>query len=201
VRQAARGHDDDAEILRIRRDRAAERLAELVAACRRRQRVLDRVHGDRHAADDALAAPEQRVRHRERVIDAHLLARRDVELVGDERLDDVPRKLGVAGIGRQRRKAPAFVGVLIFGRRADRERGQIVEEEVQAVIVVDDDGRVGLRPLEPLAHGRIAREERPPVVVLLEPACDRVADRGDVRGADSADEPRHVSGPPPAASA
>ena len=74
---------------------------------------------------------------------------------------------GSPGNGGTVGRAPAFVGVAVLGRRADRERRHLVEEEVQAVIVVDHHGDVGLHLGEPLAHGRVAVEERLPVRVVL----------------------------------
>src|SRR5690606_27273190 len=46
VRHAARAEDHDLEILRIGVNRLAQRLAELVAAARRRNRMLHGVHGE-----------------------------------------------------------------------------------------------------------------------------------------------------------
>ena len=58
----------------------------------------------------------------------------------------MPREFRIAGKRRRRRRnAPAFVVVAVFGRRADRERRHLVEEEIQPVVVVEHDGDVGTR--------------------------------------------------------
>jgi hypothetical protein len=46
--------------------------------------------------------------HEEAVIDAQFLANRDVELVIDERLDRVPRKVGIAEGRRNRTDSPTI---------------------------------------------------------------------------------------------
>ena len=94
------------------------------------------------------------------MIDQHLLAGGQVELGGDQLLDEVPGKAASPGNGARVGNAPAFVGVAILGGRADREGRHLVEEEIQSVIVVDDDRDVGLDGLEPGAHRAIGLEER-----------------------------------------
>ena len=141
------------------------------------------------------ARPQERHRQRRRVVDQHLLARRDVELVRDQRLDQVPRQRRIAGEGRDRRNAPALVGVAVLGRRADGEGRQLVEEEVEAVVVVEDHRDVGLRLREPRVRGRVAVEEGLPVRILLQVLRDRAADGRDVRARDCADDGCHVLPP------
>jgi hypothetical protein len=126
------------------------------------------------------------------VVDGHLLATADVELVGDEGVDEVPRQLRVALERRQGRDAPALVLVAVLERGTDGECRHLVEEEVEPVVVVDDDCDVRLVLLQPLAHRRIAVEERLPVGVVEQLAGDGVADRGDVGGSDAAYDPGHV---------
>ena len=127
------------EVLVERFDRAADRLPELVAARRRRQRKLHGVEGSaRSAPAAARARPEQRQRHGERVIHQHLLAGRDVELVGHQRLDQVPGQFRIApGTAATTGKSPAFIGIAVLWRGADREGRHLVEEEVEAVVVVE----------------------------------------------------------------
>jgi hypothetical protein len=50
-------------------------------------------------------------------VDHHLLAGDDVELVGHERLHQVPRQVFLARERRHLRDAPAFVGVAVGGRQ------------------------------------------------------------------------------------
>ncbi len=86
-------------------DRAADRLAELEAASARRHRVLHHVDGERdHRARPGVGLAEhQRQRHREAVVDVHLVDDRQVEVLLDHRLGDVRGQLGMA----DRRRAPA----------------------------------------------------------------------------------------------
>src|SRR5207247_8935714 len=65
-------------------------------------------------------------------------------------------------------KAPAFVGVAIVGRRADRECRHLIEEEIEPVIVVDHHGGVRLDAVEPAMGRGKAVEERRPVGILLQ---------------------------------
>jgi hypothetical protein len=55
----------------------------------------------------------------------------------------------------------------ILARRADREGRDLVEEEIEAVVVVEDDHDV--RPLlrQPAVCGAEAPEERRPVRILI----------------------------------
>ena len=138
-----------------------------------------------------LVAPEQLHRHGEAVVDHHLLARADVEVVGDDAVDDPPGELRIALELADRRNAPALVLVLVFERGADGEGRHLVEEEVEAVVVVEDDRDVGLLLGEPFVDRRIALEERLPVRVLELLLGDGVADGGNVRGGQASDDARH----------
>ena len=135
--------------------------------------------------------PQQRQRNREGVIDQHLLAHRHVELVGDELLDQVPGQRGIARVRARDRQAPSLIRMLVLGRSADREGRHLVEEEVEAVIVVENDHDIRLLLRQPLMGGAKPVEERLPIRIALQPFGDRIADRGDVRGADPADDGRH----------
>ena len=125
------------------------------------------------------------------MVDRHLLAGADVEPVGDDAVDDLPRKLGVALELAERRDAPAFVLVLVFERRADGEGRHLVEEEVEAVVVVEHDRDVGLLLGQPLVDRRIAFEERLPVRVLELLLGVGGADGGNVRGGQASDDASH----------
>jgi hypothetical protein len=85
--------------------------------------------------------PEQLERQRAGVVDQHLLAGDDVELAGNQVVDEVPGQVQVAGNGGSGGDAPAFVGVAVFGRGAHGEGGHLVEEEVQPVVVVEHTPR------------------------------------------------------------
>ena len=104
VRQAAGAEDHDPVVARVRVDRTPDRLAEPVAPVAGGRRVLDDVDGERdHLARPRLGLPEgDRQRHRETVVDLHLVDEREVELVEDQRLGEVPGQLGVADRPRAR---------------------------------------------------------------------------------------------------
>ena len=89
------------------------------------------------------------------------------------------------------RNAPALVLVAVFVRGADREGRQLVEEEVEAVIVGEHHRDVRLLAREPVVHVVEAGKERLPVGIVLLAVRDRLADRGNVRRADAADDARH----------
>ena len=159
--------------------------------------MLHRVHGNRHAAHRPghSVGPQQRHGHGEAMVDLHFLAGGQVELVGHQRFDQVPGELRVAGERRHRLQSPALVGVGVLRRGADREGRHLVEEEIQAMIVVDHDGDIGPHPLEPGAHRRVAVEKRLPVRLILHLPRDRIADGRDMRAGNSADDGGHGSAP------
>src|SRR5690606_8576562 len=131
VRETARADDRNLDVLRIAQDRLAQRLAELVAALRRRYRELEHADLERHdaAGPVGLMRPEQGQRRERAVVEALVLEIREVELVGDERRGDVLRELRVALQRRQIARAAALVG---DGERladAEREVRVVVEEE------------------------------------------------------------------------
>ena len=134
--------------------RAADRAAELETTLQRRQRMLHGVDLDRHDLDRPFRArPHQRHRNGDRVIDQHFLAHGDVEFVGDERVDQVPRQRRIARDRARHRNAPALVLAAVFVGGADREGRQLVEEEIEPVVVVEHHGDVGLRRA-PANNGR-----------------------------------------------
>jgi hypothetical protein len=125
------------------------------------------------------------------MIDEHLLARCDIELIGHERFNQMPRKSGISREGLSHRKAPPFVGISVLAGGPDRERRHFVEEEVQAVVVVDDNGNVGLHGVEPFVHRLVCIEERLPRGFVLPTPRDSLANGRDVRSCDSADDRGH----------
>jgi hypothetical protein len=116
VREAAGADHHHARVGVPGLDGAADGLAELEAARRRRQRELHGVDADRHGTHGTgvLAGPEQFQRQGEGVVDQHFLAGDDVELVLDQAVDHVPGEILVALVGRQGRDAPAFVRVAVL---------------------------------------------------------------------------------------
>ena len=114
------------------------------------------------------------------MVEHHLLASRDIELVVDELLDDVPGQLRIALEDARRRRAPALVAVAVLVRRADRERRHLVEEEVQPVVDAEQHDDVRLVVGEPAAHGNEAVEERLPGGFLLLGGVEYAAETGDM---------------------
>ena len=134
------------KILGIGFDRLADRLAEHEAAVAGRRRILHHVDRERdHRARPFLRRAEHQVeRHGEAVVDLHLVAQRQIELVEDHRLRDVRGELGMALHHRHRTRAPALVGDREFRRGAEREGRDDLHRERRGVVVVDADDDVGL---------------------------------------------------------
>ena len=137
VRQSAGADDHDLEVLGIGLDRAAHRLAELPAAPRRRQRVLQHVDRERHhrARPVRRMRPQERQRRGATVIERPVLEGRDIELVVDQGFGDVDRERDIALDRRQRPLARALVGDREALADADREGRIEVEEERGRVVV------------------------------------------------------------------
>jgi hypothetical protein len=182
VGEPAGTEDDDLEVPGVGGDRAPHRLSECQAASGRGQRMLHGVHHDRHHLDRAhrLVRPQQFHGYRGGVVNLQFLARGDVEFLADQSLDDVPRQFGIAGQRRKRLQAPALVGVAILGRGTHGEGRHFIEEEAQAMVVVEDHRDV--RPVlgQPAVHRRETVEERLEVRVLLQAAVDGHPDHRDM---------------------
>jgi len=189
VGEAAGPDDQYAQVLRVALQRPADRLPELEAARQRRERVL---HGVDRDGDDpdrrALARPHQLQWYGHRVVDQHVLTHGDVELVGNKRIDQVPRQRRVAGGGARNRDAPTFVLVPVFRRRPNREGRQFVEEEVEAMVVVEDYGDVRFLAREPAVNIVEAVEKRLPIGIVLFAVGNGLADRRYVRCCDAAND-------------
>ena len=138
---------------------------------------------------------DQRHRYRHGVIDQHVLTHRHVELVRDERVDQMPGQSRIARDRTRNRNPPAFVFAAIFGGGTDCKGRQFVEEKIQTVIVVENDGDVGLRPRQPVVDVIEALEERLPVGIALLFFRNRFADRRNVRAANTANNYRHCHAP------
>src|SRR5438105_13694445 len=107
----------------------------------------------------------------------------------------MPREFGISGKRRGNRQAPAFIGVPIFCSGADGESWHLVEEEVQAMIVVNDNSNIRPHFVEPFVDGTEGAKEIPPVGLILQSPRDGFADRRDVRCRDSTNDLCHGYSP------
>ena len=162
MRQPAGADDADPLVLRIALDGGADRLAELVAAPRRRlvRRVVG-VDADRHDRHDILHDPL--VHKANRVAFAFTFGRSarggDVELAVDEFIDQMPRQAGIDGVVARRflfiptrRRPPSPIRVRNRLHRhvgdgfavIDEDAGHVVVMIKLVLVVADDDQRVEL---------------------------------------------------------
>ncbi len=186
VRQSAGAEDHHFEIVRKRLDRFADGLAEHVAAVAGRRRIHDDVDGERNDRARPMAAlvdlAEQKVhRHRHAVIDFHLVADGQIELVEDAGLRDVRGQRRMAYRDRHRPRTPAFVGRRKFRRAAEREGRDHLDREGRGVIVVNDDRDIRLGLAHPLLRFLKAREHPLPIGLLGLAVVERRADGGHMR--------------------
>jgi len=183
----------DTEVFGIGLDRAPYRLAELVAAQRRRQRVLQHVDRDRDegAGPVGLVGPQQRQGRIHAMVEGALLEDREVELVVHQRIDEMGGKARMPLDPRQRALARALVGDLEFRARAEREGGIKVEEEAGEMVVVEENKHVGLLLGEPARHRLVALEQRRPCGIVLLALVVGEAYGRHVRGADASYDSRH----------
>ena len=149
MRQAAGAEDHHPQIVRIGFHRLLDGAAEHVAAMAGRRRIHHDVDGERdHRARPVRVlvdlAEQQVHRHRHAVIDFHLVADGEIELVEDDRLRDVRGERRMALDHRHRARAPAFVGRREFRGAAEREGRDQIDRERRGVIVIDDDRHIGL---------------------------------------------------------
>src|SRR5216684_4035351 len=86
----------------------------------------------------------------------------------------------------------ALVGDAVLVAHAQREGRVVIEEKSGGVIVEAEEQHVGLALGEPLRHRLVALEQRLPVRVVLLALVESDADGRDMRGADAADDFRHV---------
>ncbi len=177
------------------RDGPPDRLPQPEAAPPGGCGVLHHVHAQRdHAAGPRIRLP---VHHRQRdgepVIDGHLVDDREVELVEDQRLGQVPRQLRMA---RHRRDGPGpvpLVGRIESRRHTDGEGGDHFQGEGRRMVVVDDHAHVGTGLGHPTPRRLDLLEVGRPVGIGLLGVVDRRPDRGDVRGPDPPDDLSHRS--------
>ncbi len=195
VREPAGGHDGHLDVLGVALDRAAQRLAQLVAPRGGRDGELEHADLERHdrgRPPAVLAFEQHRHRGEETVVQRLVLEVGQVELVGDQALGDVRGERGVSRHRGQAAGAAALVrdGVLLAD--AQRERRVVVEEERRDVIVEDVDDRVGPVLLEPGGHRLERPEDRGPVGVVLLVLVVGKANSRRVRGGDATDDPGHL---------
>src|SRR5581483_8913395 len=136
-------------------------------------------------------AAEEIERHREPVIDLHLVDDGEIELVEDDRLRDVRGEFGMALDHRHRARAPALVGGREFGRTAERERRDQVDRKRRGVVVIAHDRDVGFQLPQPLLRLHETREHPLPIGLLGLVVVERRADGGHVRRADAGDDLGH----------
>src|SRR5262245_61253637 len=106
----------------------------------------------------------------------HLLAHRDVEFVSDERVYQMPGQRGIASDRTRYRDAPPFVLVAVRLCGSNRESWQLIEEEVQAVIVVKHHCDVGLFTSYPAVNKIKAGKKWAPIRIVLLIFRNRFAD-------------------------
>src|SRR5205814_2884805 len=126
------------------------------------------------------------------VIERQILEDREVELVVHQRAGNMPRKRSMPFQGWNRARTEALVGDAVFLAHAQREGRVVVEEKSGGVIVEAEEQHVGPALGEPLRHRLVALEQRLPVRVVLPALVESDADGRHVRGADAADDFRHV---------
>jgi hypothetical protein len=149
VRQSAGAEDHHLEVFRIGFHRLADGAAEHVAAMTGRRRIHHDIHSERnHRARPVrilVDLAEQKVhRHRHAVVDLHLVADGQIEFVEDDGLRDMRGERRIALHHRHRARSPALVGGRELHRAAERESRDHLDREGGSVIVVNDDGDVGL---------------------------------------------------------
>jgi hypothetical protein len=150
----------------------------------KQRRVLHHVDGKRdHRAGPRLRlAAHQAHRHREAVVDIHLVDDGEIEIVLDHRLRDVARQLRMADQLGHRARAPALVGDREFGRGADRKGRDDIEAEGVGVIVVDQENDVRLLVLHPLLGEFVTAEDLLPVGLAGLAEVERRAHGRNMRG-------------------
>ena len=200
VRQPAGAEDHDLDVLGIGLDRLADRLAQHVAAVPGRRRIHDHVDRQRNDLERpfllrVLLAAQEVERHRQAVIDLHLVDDGQVELVENDRLRDVSGERGVALDHRHRPRPPALVGGRELGGAAEREGRDEIDRECRRMVVVDHDRNIRLGFAHPRLRPLEAREHPLPVGFLGPVIVERRADGGNVRRAYTCDDRCHGSLP------
>src|SRR5262249_45074742 len=170
--------------------------AEHETAMAGRWRIHHHIHGQRdHRARPVrilVDLAEQQVhRNGHAVIDRHLVDDGEVELVEDHRLGDVRGERRMTLYDRHRARAPALVGRRKVRRAAERERGNEIDRESRSVVVIDDNGDIGLGLAHPFLRLLEAREYALPIGLLGLAVVDGCPDGGHMRRTYTCDDPGH----------
>ena len=138
--------------------------------------------------------PEHQVeRHRETMVDLHLVDDGEVETVEDHRLGDVGSQRRMALDHRHRARAPAFVGGRKFRRAAECEGRDQVHRKRRGMVVIDFDDDVRLGGRHPRLGSFEAGKHPLPVRLLGLLVVDRGADGRHVRRSHACDDSSHVA--------
>src|SRR5687768_505873 len=101
------------------------------------------------------------------MIEPFRLEVREVELIGDEAVGDMPGERGMARYRRELAGSAAFVRHPVAIADAQRKLRVMIEEKRGDVIVEDEEQNIGLAIGEPLLHRLVPREDRRPNGVVL----------------------------------
>jgi hypothetical protein len=112
------------------------------------------------------------------VVQRTVLKERQIELIGDQCVRDMMRKLGISLDKGQRAGAGAFIRGGIVFTDPESEMGVVIEEERRDMIVVNQNQGIRLLFLKPLTHRLIGLENRRPRRIGSLPVIERKADRG-----------------------
>src|SRR6185437_9925646 len=93
---------------------------------------------------------------------------------------------------RQWPDAHPLIGNRVVISRSDGKSRILIEKEVTAVVVVDNNGHVRLELLEPCAHRDIGIEQRLPVRIGLGTSIVGTADGRHVRGSNACNDATHA---------
>src|SRR5579863_1060434 len=174
-------------------DSLADRFAEHEAAPARWRRVLHHIDRERdHRARPCFRlAAHQAERHRQTVVDVHLVDDGQIKIVLDHRLRDMGGELRVTDHLGYRARAPALVGHRELRRGADREGRDEIQAERVGVIVIDQKDDVRLLVLQPLLGEFVALEDRLPIGLGGLAEIDRRADRRHMGSVDACGDTGH----------
>src|ERR1700756_5630945 len=101
------------------------------------------------------------------MVDLHLLANGEIELIVDELFSEMPGEGRVPLDSRQRTGAKALVCLLVLIADTYRECRHTVEAKVGSVVVVDKDRNVRLNEfMQPTLYWRVAIEQGLPVRLI-----------------------------------
>ena len=173
----------------------ADGPSQVEAPLARGRRVLNHVHrqgNDRERPGLGLTAGH-RQRHGQAVIHVHLVDDGQVEFVEYQRLRQVPRQPRMALDHGHRTRTPTLVGGREFPRHTNSKRGNHLQRERRAVIVVHQYDHVRIDPGEPFLRRTVAGEKRFPVRFLGPAQVHGGADGRHMGRGESGNDARHYS--------